>query len=206
MAENKNHWYDGLFYDKLIAPNQDTLFSEIKNLIEPNSNVIDIGCGTGRFSFIAADKCDSILGIDLSQQNIDTTNKSLQKNPKVNITFQHNSIAEVIPSNKEKFDYAVLTYVIHEVDESQRVELLLTIAKIANKIIIGDYNSVQNNKFWKFLNVIVEFMAGEEHYSNYKNYIKNGGIKSLAEKAGLPIIFEITDRPLTSHLVILQCK
>jgi len=23
MDENKNHWYDGLFYDKFIAPNQD---------------------------------------------------------------------------------------------------------------------------------------------------------------------------------------
>lgn len=23
MTENKNHWYDGWFYDRIIAPNQD---------------------------------------------------------------------------------------------------------------------------------------------------------------------------------------
>jgi hypothetical protein len=50
MAENKTHWYDGWFYDLLIAPNQDKLFQQIKNIIEPNKNIIDVGCGTGRFS------------------------------------------------------------------------------------------------------------------------------------------------------------
>ncbi len=56
MNQNKNHWYDGWFYDIFIAPNQDLLFREIKAIIEPNSSVIDVGCGTGRFSFSVSDK------------------------------------------------------------------------------------------------------------------------------------------------------
>jgi len=32
MAEDKKHWYDGWFYDKIIAPNQDKLFGQIKIL------------------------------------------------------------------------------------------------------------------------------------------------------------------------------
>lgn len=206
MAENKNHWYDGLFYDKLIAPNQDAIFSEIKHLIEPNSKVIDIGCGTGRFSFKAADKCNSILGIDLSRRNIEMANTSLRKNPIPNIQFQHKSTAEILLSAKEKYDYAVLTYVIHEVDESERTELLNSILQIANKIIIGDYHSDQSNKFWKVLNEVVEILAGKKHYKNYKNFIETGGLINLAKGAGLKIIFEIKDRPLTSHLVVLQSK
>ena len=79
--QNKNHWYDGWFYDKLIAPNQDRMFGEIKNLIEPNSSIIDVGCGTGRFSFTIADKVKKVIGIDLSSKNITTANKTLQKNP-----------------------------------------------------------------------------------------------------------------------------
>lgn len=52
MTHNKDHWYDGWFYDKIIAPNQDRIFGEIKNIIQPNSKVIDVGCGTGRLSFL----------------------------------------------------------------------------------------------------------------------------------------------------------
>lgn len=66
MTENKYHWYDGWFYDTFIAPNQDKLFSQIKELIESDSTIIDIGCGTGRLEFTLADKCKSVLGIDLS--------------------------------------------------------------------------------------------------------------------------------------------
>jgi len=71
MTENKNHWYDGWFYDSFIAPNQDKLFGQIKNLIEPDSRIIDVGCGTGRLEFALADKCRSVLRIDLSKRNID---------------------------------------------------------------------------------------------------------------------------------------
>ena len=46
MAVNKYHWYDGRFYDTFIAPNQDKLFGQIIDLIQPNSDIIDIGCGT----------------------------------------------------------------------------------------------------------------------------------------------------------------
>jgi SAM-dependent methyltransferase len=206
MKENKNHWYDGLFYDKLIAPNQDRLFSQIKNLIESNSKIIDVGCGTGRFAFSIQEKCESVLGIDLSKRNIDRANFLLSKNPHNKITFVHKSLNEIISNEANHFDYAVITYVLHELNENERVELLKNVSQLANKIIIGDYHPKQANKFWKWLNEIVEFAAGKEHYCNYKNYISNGGLKTLAEKTELKIISEIKDRPLTSHLVILSRK
>ena len=63
---NKYHWYDGGFYDRFIAPNQRELFMQIIELIKPESTIIDVGCGTGFFSFSVADKCKTVLGIDLS--------------------------------------------------------------------------------------------------------------------------------------------
>jgi SAM-dependent methyltransferase len=206
MKENKNHWYDGLFYDKLIAPNQDRLFGQIKNHIIPNSKIIDIGCGTGRFSFSFNNEYKSILGIDLSKRNIDRANLLLSRKPKVNISFQHKSVNEIISGGKDHFDYAVLTYVIHEVNEEDRIKLLKEVSQVADKIIIGDYLVPQPNGFWKGLNEIVEFAAGKEHYRNYKNFIFNGGIQELADKAELKILTEIRDRPLTSHLVVLSSK
>jgi len=130
MDQNKNHWYDGWFYDKLIAPNQDRIFNEIKNVIEPNSSVIDVGCGTGRFSFTIADKANKVVGIDLSSKNITTANQTLQKNPNNKISFLHTNLANLISQNHH-FNYAVMTYVIHEVNPEDRITLFNEMAQIA---------------------------------------------------------------------------
>ena len=204
MAENIKHWYDGWFYDSFIAPNQDKLFGQIKRIMAPNKNVIDIGCGTGRFSFYVSDKANSVLGIDLSKKNIKWANQSLANNKNNKLSFQHKSVNEIKLAGKEHFDYAVMTYVIHEVDINERVNLLNEISEIADKIIIGDYLANRSTGFWSILNEVVEFAAGKDHYRNYKSYSAENGIIGLAEKANLKIVKEIKNTPYTSHIAMLE--
>jgi len=203
MTTNKSHWYDGWFYDKLIAPNQDQLFGQIKNLVDADSLIIDVGCGTGRLAFSLADKCKSVLGIDLSKRNIDRANLTLNQNPDSKISFENSDIGEIIHKSQIHYDYAVLTYVIHEVNEEERINLLNDVSRVADKIIIGDYLVPKPKGFRSYLSEIIEFIAGAEHYINYKSYVANGGIKSLANKAEFKIINEISNHPMTNHIVIL---
>lgn len=203
MQHNKNHWYDGWFYDKIIAPNQDRMFREIKNVIKPNSTVIDVGCGTGRFSFFAADKVEKIVSIDLSKKNIIRANQTLSKNPNTKISFHHTNLSDFI-SQKLHFDYAVMTYVIHEINPEDRVPLLKEISQIADQIIIGDYLVPVKKGFWNFLNEMVEFLAGKDHYKNYKHFVANDGLTSLAQHAELKIDAEIKNKPATSQILILS--
>ena len=204
MMQNKYHWYDGWFYDKVIAPNQDRLFGEIKNLIPPASKIIDVGCGTGRLPFMLADKSSFILGIDLSKRNIYRAIKTLDKTQDKNISFRHTNLTEVIAKKEMHFDFAVMTYVIHEVDEDKRVMLLREAASVADTIILGDYlipvKGQQENRVTK----IIEFVAGKEHYRNYKSYMANGGIHYLANKAELNIIQEKRNELLNNHIVLLS--
>ncbi|MBK7230148.1 MAG: class I SAM-dependent methyltransferase [Ignavibacteriales bacterium] len=201
--QNKNHWYDGWFYDKLIAPNQDRMFGEIKNLIEPNSSVIDVGCGTGRFSFSIADKVSKVVGVDLSSKNITTSNQTLQKNPNNKISFLHTKLSNLISQNHH-FDYGVMTYVIHEVNPEDRITLLIEVAQIADKIIIGDYLVPTNKGFWGMLNQVVEFAAGNEHYTNFKDFVKNDGLTGLTKAAKLKVVKEVHNKPVTSQVMILE--
>jgi SAM-dependent methyltransferase len=204
MVHNKDHWYDGWFYDKLIAPNQDRIFKEIKNVIEPNSSVIDVGCGTGRFSFTVADKVAKVVGVDLSKKNIDKANQTLSKNSDSKITFYHSTLSHLIEQNLH-FDYAVMTYVIHEVNPEERITLLKEVVQIADKIIIGDYLVPVKKGFWSVINEIVEFLAGKGHYTNFKHFIANNGLSGLIKEAGLNLISEIKDKPITSQVLILNC-
>jgi len=203
MTNNKFHWYDGWFYDKIIAPNQDKLFGQIKNLIEPQSTIIDVGCGTGRLEFTLADKSKSVLGIDLSKRNIDRANLLLLKHPDVKISFQHNNLSDIISNGNVHFDFAILTYVIHEINAEERVNLLRDIAQVSDKIIVGDYLVPRPKGFGGIISELIEFIAGKEHYKNYKSYMADGGIYHLADKAGLKVIDEITNHPLSNHVVIL---
>lgn len=201
--KNKDHWYDGLFYDIVIAPNQDKSFSLVKNIIEPNSTVLDVGCGTGRLAFQIADKCSQVDAIDLSQRNIKLADKKLNKNPKSNIRFIHTDVLEYLSENNTKYHYSVLCYVIHEIDESLREKILISLSNSVSKIILIDYLSPITKGMWSLLNEMVEFAAGKEHYSNYKTYIAQNGIRGLSERTGLKIFQEIKNTPATSHLVVL---
>jgi len=201
--QNKNHWYDGWFYDRIIAPNQDQLFGQIKNLIEPQSKVIDVGCGTGRLAFALADHCQSVLGIDLSKRNVDRAKFTLEQRTVGQILFQHTSLGEMLQEGPAHFDYAVITFVIHEVNEDERIALLKEMAQIADRIIVGDYVVPRPGGFNGFLSEVIEFLAGTEHYRNYKSYMGNGGIRHLANQAGLRILNEINNQATTSHIVIL---
>jgi SAM-dependent methyltransferase len=204
MSINNEHWYDGWFYDMWIAPNQDRLFGQIKELIERNSRVIDVGCGTGRLAFALADKCESVLGIDLSKRNIERSNVNLTRRPHPGIAFEHTSVNAIFSNRNERFDYAIVSYVLHEVAENDRAQLLQDISQVADRIIIGDYLVPRPTGFWSSLNDVVEFVAGREHYNNFRSFVAMGGIHGLIEGMPLKLLQEITNSPQTSHLVLLQ--
>lgn len=204
LVKNKDHWYHGEFYDTLIAPNQDKSFLEIKDLIERDSSVLDIGCATGRFAFMLQDKCSRIDGIDISRKNIKAANKLLSSSGFQNINFHHTDILDLDSSFAVYYDYAVLSYFIHEVSADKRKEVLKTISKYTNKIIISDYLFPKPRNFWTLLNEIVEFLAGQEHYQNFQSFIKQGGIKGLLKGTNLKVKKEIIQNRRGGQILVLE--
>lgn len=77
------------------------------------------------------------------------------------------------------------------------------IKRQASKIIIGDYLVPRPAGFWSNITEVIEFIAGADHYRNFKNYCANGGIHFLAKMAGLTILSEIKYKPANKHIVVL---
>jgi len=204
MTEKLKHWYDGRFYDYFIAPNQNRAFKKIKEIIPEGSSVLDVGCGTGRLCFQLHDKCRKIDGVDASERNINVANKNINKNLYQNIEFHNNDINSFLEESKNKYDYAILSYVIHEIDEIKRESILKLLTLYTEKIIIIDYIYPHPKTFTGIVNRIVEFFAGRIHYKNFKSYMKNNGIYGLAQQSELKFKNDIKNNPPTSHIAILS--
>jgi ubiquinone/menaquinone biosynthesis C-methylase UbiE len=92
------------------------------------------------------------------------------------------------------FDLIICSLILHEVSEVVRIEILKEAKRILQndgRILLIDYHPGPIKKFKgiysKLIITFFEFLAGGEHYKNYNQFIKNGGLPSLIEKLGLKI-------------------
>jgi 2-polyprenyl-3-methyl-5-hydroxy-6-metoxy-1,4-benzoquinol methylase len=203
MPENKDHWYDGRFYDLFIAPNQDKLFRRVQDIINPESTVLDVGCGTGRLALQLANKCKSIDAVDLSKRNIDIARRNFARQSATNVVFHHSDVLHLLGDTAKRYDYAVLTYVIHEMDESVRQTVLEALSRVAHKIIIVDYLAPQPRAFVSMVNELIEYVAGRDHYRNFKSFLGAHGLTGLAKSSGLSIVSEERIHPSASHVLVV---
>ncbi len=179
---NKNHWYDGWIYSIFIDPYGESLRNKIKELIKPESKVIDIGCGTGRLVNSLADKCEDVVGVELSEKMIEHA----KNNKKDNTRFIHWDSTKLSDKIKEKFDYATICFALHEMNEEERIKTIKEMDKVAEELIIADFNPPV-----PIIMKIVEFFAGWKHFRNHQSFTKKGGLNSLMKKCGLRLKKEI---------------
>ncbi len=206
MTGNKNHWYDGLFYDLFIAPHQDKVFAQVKEILTEGSSVLDVGCGTGRLASQLLDKCGRIEIIDPSEKNIGIARAKLAGSPAGKVLIHHTDAFGFLEKSNVDYDFAVVSYVIHEIAKEDRDVLLFALATVAEKIIIVDYLVPPPRNYCGLLNELVEYAAGTEHYRNFKSFVKGNGIAGLLEKAALKVVREVRNHPCSSHIAVLEGK
>ncbi|MCL5021022.1 MAG: class I SAM-dependent methyltransferase [Bacteroidetes bacterium] len=204
MALNKNHWYDGWFYERFIAPNQDDVFILVDSLIEDGASVLDVGTGTGRLLLKLADKCSRVYGIDLSTRNVERAREGVRRHSLANVSVHHADIEDLFGLDTILYDYAVLSYVIHEIDLPKREEILLDLSAHARTIIVVDYAWPRPNVLLGAFNEVVEFTAGMDHYRNFKSFMANKGLPGLVERTGLRLLNEVKNHPAGAHVIALS--
>ncbi|OHB00190.1 MAG: hypothetical protein A3E94_01230 [Candidatus Zambryskibacteria bacterium RIFCSPHIGHO2_12_FULL_44_12b] len=85
--------------------------------VDSNDRVIDLGSGSGFLAFDIAKKAKSVLGIEISENNVSNAKRDFYRD---NLFFTIGDITEYQPT--EKFDKAVLSNVLEHIEN--RVKLL----------------------------------------------------------------------------------
>ena len=206
MPDNKNHWYDGLFYDLFIAPNQDEAFAQVKELLYEGATILDIGCGTGRLASQLLDKCGKIVIIDPSERNIRIARRKFAGLPSEKLMVGRMDAFEFLATNDFHFDFITMSYVVHEIHEDDREILLRAASAVADRIILVEYLAPQPRNFCGVLNQLVEYAAGPGHYRNFKSFMRKGGITGLLKELHLKMLNELKTRPCSSHIAVVEGK
>jgi ubiquinone/menaquinone biosynthesis C-methylase UbiE len=199
--KNKTHWYDGYFYAKYLDPWTKELREMISQYIEDNSSVIDIGCGTGALAFEIAEKCKSVVGVELSLKMLRHAYEQKQKGDFSHVEFVHADGSRLTEMVKGKFDYATTSFVLHEMSQKERLKAVEEMKKIAQKVIIADFVAPQPKNFWGFLNTFSEALGGPGHFKGYWSFLTSGGIEMLLNKYGMKIEDETVDKTRTFKVV-----
>jgi SAM-dependent methyltransferase len=201
---NKNHWYDGALYDRFIAPNQDAAFALVRSLILPGSSLLDVGCATGRMAFQLATVCSRIDAIDPSRRNIAAATSRFLRNPNDVIHFHHTDLAGFLGDGQGQFDVATISYVIHEIDEPERIGILHSLASAASTVILVDFLVPQPSLPIRLMNTLVEFSAGPEHFRGFRSFVRGGGLTGLVGRARLEIVREFRTRVPSTHVMVVK--
>ena len=89
--------------------------------IDENDHVLDVGCGTGSATVLAAQKAQNVVGMDLSPHMIELAQEKVVKKGLTNTALVQSSVEEYKPSNQ--FDKVISSFMIPHVKPELRPKI-----------------------------------------------------------------------------------
>ena len=167
--------------DRILAP----LRKELVELIDEQSTLLEVGCGTGDLLFQSALKISSGHGVDIDQGMIEFAESSRKERNLNNLSFECIDALQMTP---RQFDISTSTLCLHELPEQVACDLLKLMVDNSKMVLIADYTEAKT-ALGKISIEFDELISG--HYRNYKNYRECGEIPSYASRIGAIVQQEI---------------
>lgn len=155
----------------------------------PQAHVLDLGCGAGHASFVAAQQVANVTAYDLSSQMLEVVSQAARDKELNNITTQQ-GYAESLPFADESFDIVISRYSAHHWhDVGLALREIKRVLKPGGIFIIMDIMSPGHPVRDVWLQT-VEALRDTSHVRNYSS----GEWFSMMTDAGLISRSFITDR------------
>ncbi|OGO21571.1 MAG: hypothetical protein A2Y54_05075 [Chloroflexi bacterium RBG_16_51_16] len=147
----------------------------------PNSNILDVGCGTGaHLELYSRDKCN-LYGLDSSAAMLEVARKRLDDAATLDLCDATRMIYE-----DDKFDLILSMLTMHEMLPHVRSQAMCEMKRVLKengRLIVIDFNPgiPRSLQGWlsKAIIILSELAAGRDHYMNYRHFISHGGLPTL---------------------------
>ena len=143
---------------------------QIVELVEPNKTLLELGCGNGDLLFKLCGKLKFGIGIDNSEHLIEYAKDQMKQQQITNLEFR---MADLLKHefSDSKTDYSVVSLLLHILPWDKSIHLVERLVAISNTTIICGFTAPENIKQEMLLWFDQRFTG---HYSNFKDYKKNG--------------------------------
>ena len=143
---------------------------------------LDVGCGTGRSTIALAKYCDSVIGIDPSQQMLDN---AIQAS---NIKYLNGSLEE-LTLKSDFFDIVTLAGSLYYAKSQKLYDEILRVSKSASQIIIYDFEMVLEFRHDLPYEILGNNKSKYNHEINFSGLLdeKLKLVQTLKEKSNLSI-------------------
>ena len=151
--------------------------------------VLDICCGTGDQVFYYTKKGIVATGVDLNPEMIKIAERNKRKQDLKNALFQI-ADAQNLPFKDNSFDYISISFGLHEKERTVRDKIISEMKRAIKKkgnLIFIDFQVPFSKNFYSRFIKIVEYLAGRDHFRNFKDYIKQGGLDEILKRNQLQI-------------------
>lgn len=150
-------------------------------------NILDVGCGTGTHLELYQRYECSLYGLDISPSMLEVAQKRMGDTAKLDL-----SNATEMPYEDNKFDLIITMLTLHEMPPATRSAAITEMRRVLKedgRILLIDFNPgpIQPLQGWisKIIILLSEWAAGAEHFRNYRHFMANGGLSTLATQHDL---------------------
>ncbi len=171
--------YSAKFYDSILFPFIRPIRNKVVTLAKQYQykSILDVCCGTGDQLKLLKQHGFDGEGIDLSDAMLSVAGKGEHKADCIR------QDATQMHYENVKFDLVMTAFSLHEKNHASArkiVEEMVRVTSEGGDILIVDYElSEKTSILSKILIYFIEWVAGGEHYRNFRSYIKKGGLPEL---------------------------
>jgi ubiquinone/menaquinone biosynthesis C-methylase UbiE len=182
------------WYDTIFEPLNSGLRAIGMKMFPPQTGmkVLDIGCGTGAHLNLYQKAGCEVYGIDTSPSMFEQAKQKLGEE-----AYLHFGDASKMPYDDNLFDLITTSTVLHEMPPEVRSNVLDEAKRVLKEdghILLIDFHigpfKPLKGWFYKSIITIAEISAGREHFKNYRQFMRTGGLATLIEKHGLSVAKE----------------